>query len=332
MPEKLHLPPEVEKYYERWKKDPKSRVFAQLADAYRKSGLLDEAIDVCLEGLKVHPSYGSAMMVLARAYQEKGMDEEAKKEFLEVIKNDPENVLARRMLGELLYKGGKVHEAIEQYQLVLKLTPLDRETKGFLEKAGATLQASAAPGPAVIEVETAELTAPPPGPTPPVEERREEPVVAAALELSDKEEDAFLTETVADLYLNQGLYDRAMEIFSKMLSADPDNFHIQQRLQEAILLRKIERPEPVPPTAVMGTPEEGATERSGEGEGLKARSDVPSLFAEERPTPLSTVQTLDADGGASAGLIPLLDPRKHSLATFHRWLEAIKQTRSLREP
>ena len=73
MAEDLRLPPEIEKYHEKWRKDPTSRVFAQLADAYRKTGMLDEAIEVCVEGLKVHPSYNSARVVLGRAYLEKGM-------------------------------------------------------------------------------------------------------------------------------------------------------------------------------------------------------------------------------------------------------------------
>ena len=61
--------------------DPNSRVFAPLAEAYRKSGMLDEAIQVCLEGLKIHPTYISGRVALARAYYEEKMLGEAKEEF-----------------------------------------------------------------------------------------------------------------------------------------------------------------------------------------------------------------------------------------------------------
>src|SRR2546422_8119942 len=38
----------------------RSRNFAPLADAYRKAGLIDNAIDLCQNGLKLHPDYVSA--------------------------------------------------------------------------------------------------------------------------------------------------------------------------------------------------------------------------------------------------------------------------------
>ena len=259
MPEKLDLRPGIERYYEKWKKDPQSRIFAQLADAYRKSGMLDEAIEICMEGLKVHPSYGSARMVLARAYQEKGQDLEAEREFSEIIKNDPNNLLANRLLGDLLYKGGRVQQALEQYQRVLKLTPLDREIKETLERMEAALEASAAPPPAVME-DLEEKTEETPHETLPGEvaltaEGEGEETPDATPEPPDKKEDVFLTETLANLYLRQGLYDQAAGIFSKMLASDPNNSHIQERLQEAILLQKGEEQPAAAPAIMLEEPE-----------------------------------------------------------------------------
>lgn len=48
--------------------DPKSQIFAALAEAYRKKGDLQKAQEVCLQGLKVHPDYSSARVVLAKIY------------------------------------------------------------------------------------------------------------------------------------------------------------------------------------------------------------------------------------------------------------------------
>ena len=44
--------PNLEKYLKEYQENPRSRVFAPLAEAYRKSGLIDEAIDICREGLE----------------------------------------------------------------------------------------------------------------------------------------------------------------------------------------------------------------------------------------------------------------------------------------
>jgi hypothetical protein len=211
--------------------------------------MLDEAIEVCLEGLKVHPSYSSARMVLARAYQEKGLDSEAGDELAEIIKNDPDNMLAHRMLADLSYKEGRLEEAIEQYHKVLSLTPLDREIRTILEKAEANLVEASTPS------ETAETESDRsqekgsrwemPGSSLEMEEfelgtegEKEPGTVPLGPTETQEQEDAFLTETIADLYLKQGLREKAVEIFSKMLAADPGNSHIQERLREAALLRE----------------------------------------------------------------------------------------------
>lgn len=46
--------------------DPNSQIFAALAEAYRKKGDLTRAQEVCLQGLKIHPQYSAARVVLAK--------------------------------------------------------------------------------------------------------------------------------------------------------------------------------------------------------------------------------------------------------------------------
>ena len=46
--------------------DPNSQIFAALAEAYRRNGDLDKAFRICQNGLKIHPSYGSAHVVMAK--------------------------------------------------------------------------------------------------------------------------------------------------------------------------------------------------------------------------------------------------------------------------
>jgi predicted regulator of Ras-like GTPase activity (Roadblock/LC7/MglB family) len=48
--------------------DDNSQIFAALADAYRKRGDIDRARELCLEGLKRHPNYSSARVVMAKIY------------------------------------------------------------------------------------------------------------------------------------------------------------------------------------------------------------------------------------------------------------------------
>ena len=47
----IKYPPLLLKYLKTFQDDPrKSRIFAPLAEAYRKIGLVDQAIDICREG------------------------------------------------------------------------------------------------------------------------------------------------------------------------------------------------------------------------------------------------------------------------------------------
>jgi tetratricopeptide (TPR) repeat protein len=317
VPEELRLPPEIERFYEKWRREPTSRIFAQLADAYRKNGMLDEAIEVCREGLKVHPTYSSGRMVLARSYLEKGMEAEAELEFWEIIKSDPENIVALRTLGDLLYRHGRIAEAIEQYQKLLRLTPLDRELRAILERAEAEMLSSSPSVPPTQQLppDSAELgdatvataeTGPPPA---------EKPI--SPLEIDTEEEDAFLTETIADLYLRQGLYQRAVEIFSRMLASDPDNFHIQGRLQEALRLQSTA--EKAASAAETATPEETAeveVPAAVTGEMIASGGEEREGFGSFPASPPT--------GGDTAHP----SPENPSLELLERWLEAIRKRRS----
>jgi len=125
--------PEIEKYITTLAKDPKSKVFAPLAEAYRKAGALDEAVQLCVEGLKRNPNYLSGMVALGRSYYEKGMKPEAREQFEKVVKATPDNVIAQRILGEIYAQEGKKPEAIKAFKLILALNPKDAEAQENLD-------------------------------------------------------------------------------------------------------------------------------------------------------------------------------------------------------
>jgi tetratricopeptide (TPR) repeat protein len=52
------------------------------------------------------------------------------------------------------------------------------------------------------------------------------------IEEEDLEGDELTTETLAELYLNQGLVDKAVKVYQKLLLSDPGNMQILQRLRE----------------------------------------------------------------------------------------------------
>ncbi len=83
------------------KEDPSSKVFALLAEAYRKRGLLDKALQIASEGVKRNPDYIGGRVALARIYVDRGMVEEARRELEYVLAKAPDNISASRLLREL---------------------------------------------------------------------------------------------------------------------------------------------------------------------------------------------------------------------------------------
>jgi len=127
--------PEMERYRAMIAKDPSSRVFAALAELYRKAGMLDEAVRLCLNGTKAHPKYMSGRVALARAYFDKGMIKEAKEEVLTVVSITPDNILANKILGDIQLSEGDTAQAEESIMKVLALSPDDAEAKEKLIEA-----------------------------------------------------------------------------------------------------------------------------------------------------------------------------------------------------
>ena len=76
---------EIAKLTERISKEPKSKLFVPLAEEYKKTGDIEMAIFVLLEGLKINPGYVTARSVLGKLLLEKGDLAGSQKEFEEVV-------------------------------------------------------------------------------------------------------------------------------------------------------------------------------------------------------------------------------------------------------
>jgi len=128
MPEEkdFELSPRIEELQEKLTKDPKSRIFLQLAEEYRKSGMPEEAITVCQEGLKHHPGYVSAKVTLGKAYLDLKKVDEAQQIFEDVIEQAHDNLMANRNLGDIYYMKGFSEEALKHYKVINMFNPNDQ--------------------------------------------------------------------------------------------------------------------------------------------------------------------------------------------------------------
>lgn len=151
--------------------NPSSQIFAALAEAYRKKNDLDKAFRICQNGLKVHPNYGSAHLVMAKINLDKGMYDWAETEVQKAVELDGATRATDLLLSEIyIYKGDfnkacrmleALHQADPNNDQIIKL--LDIARKIPLDKDGA---APIGPGP---------LRPPEANPTPPAPKKAPAP-------------------------------------------------------------------------------------------------------------------------------------------------------------
>jgi tetratricopeptide (TPR) repeat protein len=227
----VSLSPEIEKLLDEWTANPNSKVFAKLAEGYRKASLLDEAKQVCEKGLKANPSYLSGNMVLAKILFDKKEYDKSFEEVLKVTSAQSDNIMAQNLLLELYIKKGDKDNAIKICDIISFLDPKNEKIKNKkleLEEKG------------IIKEETET--------TPTKEESSEEMQIDSddedigELTLEDIEEEEvdledplpgdFATNTVAELYIKQGFHEKGLNIYKEMLVESPNDEKIIEKISE----------------------------------------------------------------------------------------------------
>jgi len=123
----MNLKSEISKYLKIYQENPRSRVFAPLAEAYRKSGLVDDAIEICKEGLSYHPNFTSGLVALARSYFDKKDYTATVNELEKAISNNPDNYLAQKILAESYFNLNDYQNALKTYKILIFLEPKNYE-------------------------------------------------------------------------------------------------------------------------------------------------------------------------------------------------------------
>jgi tetratricopeptide (TPR) repeat protein len=126
--------PQIYDYLRRYQEDPTSRVFAPLAEAYRKSGLIAEAIEIAREGLRIHPGFIGGRVALARALFDRKSYAEVVEELAPVVQDVPDNLVAQRIIAESYLMLGRIAEALGAYKMLLYFSPSDPETAKIVQE------------------------------------------------------------------------------------------------------------------------------------------------------------------------------------------------------
>ncbi len=121
----------IDELKKRYDENPR-RFFASLANEYRKSGDLEQAITLCQTHLAEQPSNMNGHVVYGQALFEAGRYDEAKTTFETALQLDPENLIALRHLGDIACTNGANAEAREWYVRVLDADPRNEEIIALL--------------------------------------------------------------------------------------------------------------------------------------------------------------------------------------------------------
>ncbi len=117
---------------DRVRSNPKSLLFARLADEYLKYGRIHEAIELCLQGVKQQPSYITGHFILAKAYVANEELEKAEMALKKVLAHDRQHLAAQKMLGDMMVRMGWENKAAIHYQDVLNVDPMLEDVRRTL--------------------------------------------------------------------------------------------------------------------------------------------------------------------------------------------------------
>ena len=113
------------KYSLQYEKKPRSRVFAPLAESYRKLGMYDEALDVLRSGIKFHPDYTLGYIILSHVYFDKEQFEVAYSTLRPFVGENLENITLQKLFSEICLELGLLDEALQALKGLLLINPKD---------------------------------------------------------------------------------------------------------------------------------------------------------------------------------------------------------------
>jgi tetratricopeptide (TPR) repeat protein len=184
---------EVELYRQMVTKDPSSQVFVYLAEALFERGMYTEAIETCLNGLRLHPHDLRARVILGLSYLRTDSLDRAESELLKAKEILEINLATYQGLAELYERKG------------------DEEKSSLYRRLYEAVQS-----PETMAAREPEAS----------------PQIEPEVEAPAEEEPEVATVTMAKLYAQQGHLDKAAAVYRTILETAPETPEVAARLAE----------------------------------------------------------------------------------------------------
>jgi tetratricopeptide (TPR) repeat protein len=121
------LSPLFLKYQADYEKNPRSRVFAPLAETYRKLGMNDKAMEILAQGIRFHPTYVMGYLGLAFCYFDLKQFTLAYNTLRPLIDNNRDNLRLQKLFADTCIELNYKEEALETFKYLLFINPRDKE-------------------------------------------------------------------------------------------------------------------------------------------------------------------------------------------------------------
>jgi tetratricopeptide (TPR) repeat protein len=115
------------KYLAKFQENPRSKVFAPLAETYRKLGMLEDAFAVLKRGIKYNPDYTLGYVVLGNCFFDNGEFETSYNTLRPHIKKNRDNITLQKLFARTCINLGQLDEALETYKYLLLMNPKDSD-------------------------------------------------------------------------------------------------------------------------------------------------------------------------------------------------------------
>lgn len=196
-------------YLQIFAKDPSSTAFVPLAEAYRQIGLLDDALEAARLGTEMLPHFSPGFSTMGRILGQMGRIDEAMSAYAKALSIDRQSQAA-------LVGVARLHLIRAERDMARKILKQAEEFHPDDEKISDMLNALDLPRPWAQIKQASQV-------------QESMPYVEAAVE---KPGEPIPTATLAEIYVKQGLFDKAINIYSDILKQAPGNDAARNRLEQ----------------------------------------------------------------------------------------------------
>ncbi len=190
-------------------KDPSSTAFVPLAEAYRQIGLLDDALEAARLGTKMLPHFSPGFSAMGRILGQMGRLDESMSAYARALSIDRQSQSALVGLSRLHLVRGEREQAKKILQQAQEFHPDD-------EKISDMLIALDLPRPWAEIKQASQVQTP----------------VSSEKIKPDEPNEPIATATLAEIYVKQGLLDKAIDVYQGLLTQNPNNDVARERITQ----------------------------------------------------------------------------------------------------